>query len=171
MAAKKRARGMSTATKVEIGAGVLAAAAAAGAGYWFYGDKDAKKHRKAANVWVKGMKKEVVKNAKKLKRLDQKAMARIVDEAAAMYEGVRSVDRKDLRAAAAELKRNWETVKGEVRGGVRKAKKAAKSVAKKTTKKAVKKAAKKPFAKPSRKPRKPPRSAPERQPSAPVRKW
>lgn len=141
MATKKR--GMSTATKVEIGAGVLAAAAAAGAGYWFYGDKDAKKHRKAASKWAKDMKRDVVKSAKKLKRLDQKAMARIVDEAAAMYEGVRSVDRKDLRAAAAELKRNWEAVKGEVRGGVRKVKKAAKRVAKKTTKKAVKKTVKK----------------------------
>lgn len=152
MATKKTTKkGMSTATKVEIGAGVLAAAAAAGAGYYFYGDRDAKKHRQAASKWAKDMKRDVVKNAKKLKRLDQKAMARIVDEAAAMYEGVRSVDRKDLRAAATELKRNWETVKSEVRGGVSRvrgtakratktAKKAAKKTAK-TAKKAVKKTA------------------------------
>lgn len=140
---------MSTATKVEIGAGVLAAAAAAGAGYWFYGDKNAKKHRKAANVWVKGMKKEVVKNAKKLKRIDQKAMARIVDEATALYEGARSIDRKDLRQAANELKRNWETVKKEVRGAKRgafrrpkksaKAKKASKKAVKRTVRKTAKK--------------------------------
>lgn len=144
MAAKKKgARGMSTATKVEIGAGVLAAAAAAGAGYYFYGDKNAKKHRQAASKWAKDMKRDVVKNAKKLKRLDQKAMARIVDEAAAMYEGVRSIDRKDLRDATAELKRNWEAVKGEVRGGVRRATKAAKKTARKVTKKAAKKAVKK----------------------------
>ncbi|MEA2701359.1 MAG: hypothetical protein QOE22_68 [Candidatus Parcubacteria bacterium] len=130
-----------TKTAMEVGAGVLAAAAVAGAGYWFYGDKNAKKHRKAANVWVKNMKKDVVKNAKKLKRLDQKAMARIVDEASALYEGARSVDRKDLRQAANELKRNWEVVKAEVRGRVGGAKRVAKRSAKKAVKKTVKKAA------------------------------
>ncbi len=141
MATKKRSGAK---TAMEVGAGVLAAAAVAGAGYYFYGDKNAKKHRKAANKWVKDMKKDVVREAKKLKRMDQKAMARIVDKAAAMYEGVRSVDRKDLRAAAGELKRNWEMVKSEVRGGARKVvKRATKKSVKKTAKKAVKKAVKK----------------------------
>ena len=139
---------MSTKTKVELGAGALAVAAAAGAaGYYFYGSKDAKKHRKAASAWAKGMKRDVVKEAKKLKKLDQKAMAAIVDKAAAMYEGARSVDRKDLRAAAAELKRNWQALKGEAQGKVRAlrtaARKTAKKAVKKTAKKAVKKTAKK----------------------------
>lgn len=141
MAAKKK---MSTKTKVELGAGALAVAAAAGAaGYYFYGSKDAKKHRQAASSWAKGMKREVVKEAKKLKKLDQKAMATVVDKAAAMYEGVRSVDQKDLRAAAAELKRHWQMVKGEVTGGARTVKKAVKKAPKKAVKKAPKKAAKK----------------------------
>src|SRR3990167_3026215 len=112
MATKKR---NSAKTAVEVGAGVIAAAAAAGAGYYFYGDKKAKKHRQAASKWAQGMKKEVVREAKKLKRLDQKAMARIVDQAASVYEGARAIDRKDLRAAAGELKRNWEMGKREVR--------------------------------------------------------
>ena len=155
MATKKKAgkRGMSTATAVEIGAGVLAAATAAGAGYYFYADKHAKKHRKAASKWAKDMKTQVVKEAKKLKRLDQKAMARVVDEAAAMYAGVRSIDRKDLRQAAGELKRNWEAVKHEVAGGARRVQSAAKRSAKQTSKKVVtaKKAAKKTVTKTAKK--------------------
>ena len=106
---------------VAAGAGLLAAAAA---GYYFYGDKNAKKHRQAASKWAKGMKNEVVKEAKHMKKLDQKTMARVVDRAAAVYQGVRSVDRKDLRAAANELKRNWREVKAEVTGGRAPAKKA-----------------------------------------------
>ena len=105
---------MSTQTVVGVGAGVLAAAAAAGAGYYFYGDKDAKKHRQAASKWAQGMKADVVKEAKNLKKLDQKAVARIVDQAAAMYQGARSVDRDDLRNAAMELKRNWKELASEV---------------------------------------------------------
>lgn len=142
MATKKRNSNAKIA--MEVGAGVLAAAAAAGATYYFYGDTKAKKHRQAASKWAKGMKSEVVREAKKLKRLDQKAMARIVDQAAAVYEGVRSVDRKDLNAAAGELKRNWERVKSEVRGSSRKtAKRTTAKTAVKAVKKATKKSAKK----------------------------
>ena len=121
-----------------VTAGVLAAAAAAGAGYYFYGDKNAKKHRQSATKWAKGMKDDVVKEAKKVKKLDQKSIARIVDRAAAVYEGARSVDRSDLRAAAGELKRNWKELQREIMPEV---KKAAQSPAKKTAKKAAPKKA------------------------------
>lgn len=125
-----------------IGAGVLAAGAAAAAGYYFYGSKDAKKHRAAAATWAKGMKKEVEKEIKVLKKLDKKAVAVIVDKAAAAYEGARGVNAADLKAAAAELKKNWQELQKEVVGAVAKKsapKKAAKKVAKKTAKKAAKK--------------------------------
>lgn len=125
----------------EIGAGVLAAGAAAGAAYYFYGDKKAKKHRQAAAKWAKGMKAQVIKEAKVVAKLDQKAMAAIVDKAAAAYAGVRSVDANDLRQAAAELKRNWKEIEREVASARSKAKSTGKKVAKKATK-AVNKAAK-----------------------------
>lgn len=129
---------------MEVG-GALAAAAAAGATYYFYGDKKAKKHRQAASKWAKGMKQEVLREAKKLNKIDKKDLARIVDKAAAVYAGARAIDKKDLQAAASELKRNWEEVKREVSGGVKKVTKktAPKKAAKKTVKKAVKKAPKK----------------------------
>lgn len=146
MAAKKKG-GMDTDTKValEVGAGVLAAAAAAGATYWFYGADNAKKHRKAASKWAKEMKADVVKEAKKLKALDQKAMTAIVNKASEAYAGARSVDAADLKAAAAELKKNWRAIQNEISGGVTAAKKSATKAVKKATgsKAAPKKSAKK----------------------------
>lgn len=138
-------KGMDTTTAVEIGAGVLAAAAAAGAGYYFYGAKNAKRHRQAASKWAKGMKNEVVREAKKVKNIDQKTVAKIVDRAAVAYQGMRTVDAADLRAAAQELKKNWREVQREIGGAAtsmkRKATGTAKAV-KKTAKTGVKKAAK-----------------------------
>lgn len=153
MATKKTAKkapakkkGMSTLEKAEVGAGVLAAVAAAGAaGYWFYGAKDAKKHRNATAKWAKNLQKDVVKEAKKLKDLDEKAMAVIVDQAAKAYKGLDDVTPGDLRAAVAELKSNWETVKKGVRRTVKKTTASAKKTVKKAAPKkaAPKKAAKK----------------------------
>jgi len=139
--AKKAApKKMSDVQKAEIGAGVLAAAVAAGAaGYYFYGTKNAKKHRQATAKWAKGLKADVVREAKKLKDIDEKAMAVIVDQAAKAYKGLDDVTPGDLRAAVSELKSNWESVRKEFRP--------AKASAKKTVKKAVKavkKAAKQP---------------------------
>lgn len=143
--APAKKKGMSTLQKAEIGAGVIAAvAAASAAGYYFYGSKDAKKHRNATAKWAKGLKNDVVKEAKKLKSLDEKAMAAIVDQAAKAYKGLDDVTPGDLRAAVAELKGNWQSVQKELRRAT--AKKAApkKAAPKKAAKKsAPKKAAKK----------------------------
>jgi hypothetical protein len=152
MAPKKTAKkapankkGMSTLAKAEVGAGLLAAvAAAAGAGYYFYGAKDAKQHRSATKKWAKGLKNDVVREAKKLKDLDEKAMAVIVDQAAKAYKGLDDVTPGDLRAAVSELKGNWESVKKELKRTGAKAKASVKKAVKKAApKKAVKKAVKK----------------------------
>ncbi|MBA3788797.1 hypothetical protein H0X32_00160 [Patescibacteria group bacterium] len=137
----------------EIGAGVLAAAAAAGAGYYFYGTAKAPKHRRQAAKWANDMKKEVIKEAKKVQKLDRQAVAAIVDETAKAYQSVRSVRREDLVRAANELKQNWQKIEAELKPagkvekaakkGRSKAKKAAKKVAKKVKKAAPKKASKK----------------------------
>lgn len=142
-AAKKKSPAKKKMTRmeaVEIGAGVLAAVAAAGAaGYYFYGSKDAKKHRSATAKWATGLKKDVIREAKKLKKLDEAAMAAIVDNAAKAYKGMQNVTPADLKAAVSELKGNWAEVRKELsRTGV-----AKKPAAKKAVKKAVKKVAKK----------------------------
>lgn len=136
--ATRKTKHDNTALAAGIGAAALAAAAA-GAGYYFYASKDAKKHRQGASRWAKGLKREVVKRAKLLKKIDADAVASAVDEAVTLYEGVRGVSAKDLRAAAKELKSNWKKVKGEVstsaRTGARRAKATGRKTARKVTRK------------------------------------
>lgn len=100
-------------TKAAAGVGAALAAAAA-AGYYFYATKNAKKHRKAASAWAKSMKRDVTKGVKSLKKIDAKTVARVVDDAASAYQGMRGVAAGDVSAAAAELKRNWERIKTEL---------------------------------------------------------
>ncbi|MGE5541199.1 MAG: hypothetical protein ACM3TU_02860 [Bacillota bacterium] len=147
MATKKTANTSKKKTGAAVAAGAaLAAAAAAGAGYYFYGTKNAKKHRQAASTWAKGLKKDVEKGVKNLKKVDAKTVARLVDDAAAAYQGVRGVAAADVRMAARELKSNWNRISREMApsASVKKAVKKATKVTKKVIKKsAPKKAAKK----------------------------
>lgn len=119
----------------EIGAGIAAAAAA---GYYFYASKDAKKHRKLATRALDGFKKEVIREAKKLKAMDADDIADAIDTAVVAYKGVRSIKREDLNRAAKELKANWEQVKREAKTGAEKSTATAKK-AMKTVRKAAKK--------------------------------
>lgn len=138
MATKRKTTKQSkTALALEIGAGVAAVVAAGAAGYYYYGSKEAAKHRRKTAKWAKDLEKDVVKNAKKLKRIDAAALASIVDEAAAAYEGIRGVDPKEVRLAAGELKDNWNHIKKSLGSAQRAPAKTAKKVAKKTTKKKV----------------------------------
>jgi hypothetical protein len=140
MATKKTTKGGSAGAAV---AGAALAAAAAGvAGYYFYGTKSAKKHRHAASAWAKSMKRDVEKGVKSLKKIDAKTVARVVDDAAAAYQGMRGVAAGDVRLAARELKSNWNRITAEmqpsaaVKKTVKKAKKAV-TKARKTVKKAA----------------------------------
>ena len=132
----------------EIGAGLLAAgAAAAAAGYYFYGSAKAKQHRKIVTKWATDMKKEVIREAKRLKKMDSREFAKVVDTVSNAYRGAKSVNAADLKRAANELKSNWKMVQKELgktgAKSVSRAKtvgKKALSSGKKTVKKIVKKA-------------------------------
>jgi hypothetical protein len=129
---KKTSKGMLAA---EIGAAAVAAAAAAGAGYYFYASKDAKKHRKIAAKWADKLQKEVVREAKKVKTLDAKTVAMIIDDSAAAYATAKSINRADLARAVKELKANWQKIAvarmpAKARKVVRKVKKTVKKVRK-----------------------------------------
>ena len=132
---------------VEIGAGIVAAGAAAAAGYYYYASTQAKKHRKIAVKWAGDMKREVIRETKRLRKIDAQDIARVVDTVANTYRGVRSVNAADLRRAANELKSNWKMVQREIQQASRKGVSRAKVVGgralasgKKTVKKIVKKA-------------------------------
>lgn len=149
MATKKSTKKSGAA--VGLGAAAAVAAVAAGAaGYYFYGSKNAKQHRGAAKKWATSLKRDVVREAKKLKDLDEKVIAAVVDKASRAYKGLEGITAAELRAAATELKTNWKQVQRELRasgskakGAVKKAAKKSTSTAKKAAKKTVKKVAKK----------------------------
>lgn len=99
--------------KVALGLGLAAAGAALGAGYYFYGSKDAAGNRKKAGKWAHDVRARVIREAKKAKKLDERAFRTIVDEATKAYATARSVDKKDLQSLAHELKSNWKTIERE----------------------------------------------------------
>jgi hypothetical protein len=134
MAEVKKGKGSSVS---KIGAGIIAAGAVAAAGYYFYGSKDAKKHRQVVTKWATDMKKQVMRKTKDLKNLNAQDFAKVVDTVMSTYEGVKSINAADLKQAAKELKANWKTVKSELE----KQGKVSVSRAKSTVKKVVKKPA------------------------------
>ncbi len=141
---------MAKENKMGIAAGIAAAvagvAAVGAASYYYLGDKNADKHRRKAAKWAKDMQKDVIKKAKKLKKIDEQAIRAVIDESVSAYKTIKDVGADDVERAASELKSGWEHVAKEVRRVVRDEK--AKAVAKvgkdvKVVKKAVKTAAKK----------------------------
>ncbi len=141
--AKKTTKGKIAA---EIGAGLVAVGAAAAAGYYFYGSTHAKKHRKIAAKWASDMKKEVIRETTRVKNIDAKDFAKVVDAVATTYRTARSVNAADVKRAANELKSNWEMVRREMRQVGRTGAARAKVVGKRSLargKKAVKKIVKK----------------------------
>ncbi|OGZ11053.1 MAG: hypothetical protein A3C93_01620 [Candidatus Lloydbacteria bacterium RIFCSPHIGHO2_02_FULL_54_17] len=100
---------------VGVGLSLAAAAAAAGAGYYFYGSKHAAGNRKRAAAWAEDFKADVVAKTKKLKKFDERAYRVAVDEAMKAYANVRTIDKKDLARAAAELKGNWQAIAREAK--------------------------------------------------------
>ncbi|MBP9855730.1 MAG: hypothetical protein KBC48_00265 [Candidatus Pacebacteria bacterium] len=107
-----------------VSAGIAAGLAAAGAGYYFYGSEDAKKHRQSAAKWAQNLKREVVKEVKRLKKIDSKQVAGVVDEVAGAYATVRGLKAADLEQAAKELKSNWQKLKAELKPAAKKRRKA-----------------------------------------------
>lgn len=100
---------------VGIAAAVTGLAAAGAASYYFLGDKNAEKHRRKAAKWAKDMQKDVIKNAKKLKKIDEQALRTVVDESMKAYKTLKDVSTEDVEKAAAELKSGWEHLAKEAR--------------------------------------------------------
>jgi uncharacterized protein HemX len=121
-------------SRAGLGLAALAAAgAAAAAGYYFYASENAPKNRKIAAKWAGDMKRDVVKEAKKLRKIDKAAVMKIVNQAQQAYaKNGPKIDKAALLKAASELKKHWDEIRDE-----------AIPVAKKAVKKSVKKAAQK----------------------------
>ncbi len=124
-------------SKAGLGLAALAAAgAAAAAGYYFYASENAPKNRKIAAKWAGDMKRDVVKEAKKLQKIDKAAVMKIVNQAQAAYaKNGPKIDKEALLKAASELKKHWDEIRDEATPVVKSAKKAVKKAVKKVAKK------------------------------------
>lgn len=132
---------MTGGSKAGLGIAALAAAgAAAAAGYYFYASENAPKNRKIAAKWAADMKKDVVREAKKLKKIDKAAVMKLVNQAQAAYtKNGPKIDKEALMKAAAELKKHWDDIRDEADTTVKAAKKTVAKTAKKVAKKVAKK--------------------------------
>lgn len=89
----------------------LAAITAAGAAYWLYGSKDAAKHRKMVSKWSSQVQKEVIAAAKKLKTLNKKTYAELINKAMKHYSKTKGITKKELAVLSRDLKATWNKVK------------------------------------------------------------
>ena len=111
MTAKK----MGTGKKIGVGVGIVTAAALAGAaGYYLYGKNGAKNRKKAKALGVKAYA-EVAKEARKLKAVSKTDYHKLVDVVTKKYAAIKSIDKKELRAVAGDLKRHWKNIEAEAR--------------------------------------------------------
>jgi uncharacterized protein YpuA (DUF1002 family) len=104
---------------VGVGAGLAAAAAAGAAANYFFGKKGAQ-HRRQAKSWAHKVKKQVVAQAKKVKKLDQKVYNQIVDAVAEESKALQGVDMQELKQLAGKLKGDWQKIQKQA-GTVKKA--------------------------------------------------
>lgn len=96
-------------TKLAIGVGAgLAAAGAAAASYYFFASKSAKKNRKVVASWATKLKHDAEKKIKTLESMDKSAVIKVIEKSASALKNAGGIDKKDLSAAVAELKKNWE---------------------------------------------------------------
>lgn len=122
---------MVTKTQKRAGIGIAAAAAAAAAAagaYWFYGAKDAPRHRRAVRSWMLRARAEVLEAMEKLGDIDKETYLRIVDEVLKRYANTAGVTSAELAQAARDLKSTWQkmqTAGRQTKRPARRAKKAA----------------------------------------------
>jgi hypothetical protein len=133
----KKSNGVSTGTVVGVGAAAAAAAAAAAGAYWFYGAKDAARHRKSAKSWMlkaRAETMEAVENAvEKLGSIDKETYLKIVDGVIKRYSGVAGVTAAEVSQMTKDLKSAW----AHMNTASRTASKVGKKVAKKAKKSAA----------------------------------
>ncbi|MFP4022838.1 MAG: hypothetical protein ACLFNR_02165 [Candidatus Paceibacterota bacterium] len=134
MATKKKDQNKKSNTKSYLawGAGIGAVVAGAAGAYFLYGTKEGAKRRKQMKSWAVKMKGDVMKRLEDLKEVNQQTYNKIIDEVAAKYEKMRSVEPQELAALVTDMKRYWKHVEKEVKDGDKKKTTQKKTPAKKT---------------------------------------
>jgi len=111
-------KGISKTTLAAVGAGI-GAAAAAGA-YWFYGSKDAAKHRKSVRSWMLRARAEVLeaveKAIAKAGEIDKETYMNIVESVLKRYKKINGVTSEAMVQMTRDMKQAWEHMQKSHRG-------------------------------------------------------
>jgi hypothetical protein len=122
-----------TANKIAVGAGLAAAAAVAAAGaYWFYGAKDASKHRRQAKSWMLKARAEVMDALEKVGTVDKETYLAIVEGILSKYSNMKGVTAAELGEVARDLRSAWGHMEKVRKQPAKKAAKKRRAKAKKT---------------------------------------
>lgn len=102
-------KGLSAKAAIGIGAGVAALTAAA---YVLFGP-EGKKNQKAIRSWAVKMKGEIIEKFEEAKELTEPVYHEIIDNVQAKYAKFKNVDKEELKATVAEIKKHWKALKEE----------------------------------------------------------
>lgn len=94
----------------EAAVGLAALAAAAAGAYYFYGSKNAAKHRKQMKSWTVKAKAEVMEKMEQMNNLSQGAYEKAVAEVTNKYKHFKNVPPKELQNLSKELKSHWKSI-------------------------------------------------------------
>ncbi len=108
-----------SAPKSKVGlavAGIAATALASAGAFYFYGSKNAKKHRAETLEWMKKAEKEIMVRAKKMKKdaMNSAEYKKIVAEVSKKYESLKNVDAKDVQDFALTLTKAWKDIQAKL---------------------------------------------------------
>ena len=116
-----------------MGKGVAAAAAMAAAAvgaYWFYGSKEAAKHRKSARSWMLKARGEVLEAVEtvveKAGEIDKEKYMNIVGDVVKRYSSSVGATKQELGQMTKDMKAAWQHVQKVSKKGLKKAAKIAK---------------------------------------------
>jgi hypothetical protein len=126
-------KGSNAGAAIGVGATIAAMSAAA---YLLFGP-EGKKNRKSVKGWAVKMKGEIIEKFEEAKELTEPAYQAIIDEVQAKYAVAKGIDKAELAALIADIRKHWKVMS---KAAKPKAKKAATKV-KKTVVAKVKKAA------------------------------
>lgn len=105
--AKKQKQGISAKQVIGVGVGVAALSAAA---YLLFGP-NGKNNRKVIKGWAVKMKGEIIEKFEEAKELTEPVYNEIIDRVQAKYAKLQNIDKKELEATVAEIKKNWKALK------------------------------------------------------------
>lgn len=92
------------------GLGMAAVAAAAAGAYYFYGDAKGGKRRRQLKSWAVKAKGDILEKMEQMQNISKDAYEAAVGQVIKKYEGVKTIDPKELADLGAELKNHWDKI-------------------------------------------------------------